>query len=76
MVKTDENIKKKYNISDDDILNLYLYWKGEFIVALDDVKEEAQNKLLQELKEDFIEGNPPEEICMKFINKLKDKTLF
>jgi len=32
--------------------------------------KEAQKEILEELKRDFSEGNPAEEICMKFIDKL------
>jgi len=38
----------------------------------EEIKKEAQKELLLELKQDYAEGNPAEEICMKFIDKLEE----
>lgn len=35
-------------------------------------KKLGQKELLEEIKKDFAEGNPAEEICMKFIDKFEE----
>lgn len=45
---------------------------GNCILLMEWSWKEAQKELLEELKTDFAEGNPAEEICMKFIDKLRE----